>query len=636
MAINTTGYSSNQFLNLTKGDKDTRIESIGIARTPDDNPEFYFPGKTTPNIYDKPGSKSTNTQIQRGFIRGIFPEVIDSIIAEGEQKTKAGKKIKNKYTGIAGPQGQNLAPKRRCFFQFNPSLILRSVQASTTTLNPLLQDPSQLLQPIPGQASFEFQLLFNREHEVSAQEYINGNGVVTPTSPLTKNLENYGASLDDGGIPYSPQQLGDLGVLVDLYVLDSIIGQSITADSIDSIRAYWEATKGLRPSDEVDKNGDPKQPYGDVDFVGKDSEYKDSLNKILGNSAFLNPMPIRIVFSSLFMVEGFVTASNVAFHKFSRNMVPTVCQVTLSVQAMYIGFARKNSYVSAQLTEAIKEDATNDQTTVENQAAALKLLNKHVQVDLLKMFYNAEYTGGDIYNGDKNDSLNKWFKTAYDADGVNFKAGRKGLGFGNLNQTPDTEDRDSIWMWTSQLYHEKNLTDAQFLKIENFTIYFYDTKKLPKECNTLTKLIEKAEKGQLRGGVSGDIKYQARSRIWWRKLNNGPFASDTTLLISQAGGDDAPNKFEDGLRESPYKIDWLGDDIRHGDLDPESLQNPDKYFGDEVIVLVICRLSAESKKAGGGDNLVNYVYKAAGVKLNPNTDTAGSITAVPRLTFGAR
>lgn len=636
MAINTTGYSSNQFLNLTKGDKDTRIESIGIARTPDDNPEFYFPGKTTPNIYDKPGSKSTNTQIQRGFIRGIFPEVIDSIIAEGEQKTKAGKKIKNKYTGIAGPQGQNLAPKRRCFFQFNPSLILRSVQASTTTLNPLLQDPSQLLQPIPGQASFEFQLLFNREHEVSAQEYINGNGVVTPTSPLTKNLENYGASLDDGGIPYSPQQLGDLGVLVDLYVLDSIIGQSITADSIDSIRAYWEATKGLRPSDEVDKNGDPKQPYGDVDFVGKDSEYKDSLNKILGNSAFLNPMPIRIVFSSLFMVEGFVTASNVAFHKFSRNMVPTVCQVTLSVQAMYIGFARKNSYVSAQLTEAIKEDATNDQTTVENQTAALKLLNKHVQVDLLKMFYNVEYSSGDIYSGGFNDSLNKWFKTAYDADGVNFKAGRKGLGFGNLDKTPLGENNDSIWMWTSQLYHEKNLTDAQFLKIENFNIYFYDTKKLPKECNTLTKLIEKAEKGQLRGGVSGDIKYQARSRIWWRKLNNGPLASDTTLLISQAGGDDAPNKFEDGLRESPYKIDWLGEDIRHGDLDAESLQNPDKYFGDEVIVLVICRLSAESKKAGGGDNLVNYVYKAAGVKLNPNTDTAGSINAVPRLTFGAR
>ena len=635
MAINTTGYSSNQFLNLTKGDKDTSIESIGIARTPDDNPEFYFPGKTTPNIYDKPGSKSTNTQIQRGFIRGIFPEVIDSIIEEGEQKTKAGKKIKNKYTGIAGPQGQNLAPKRRCFFQFNPSLILRSVQASTTTLNPLLQDPSQLLQPIPGQASFEFQLLFNREHEVSAQEYINGNGVVTPTSPLTKNLENYGASLDDGGIPYSPQQLGDLGVLVDLYVLDSIIGQSITADSIDSIRAYWEATKGLRPSDEVDKNGDPKQPYEDIDFVGKDSEYKDSLNKILGNSAFLNPMPIRIVFSSLFMVEGFVTASNVAFHKFSRNMVPTVCQVTLSVQAMYIGFARKNSYVSAQLTESIKEDATNDQTTVENQTATLKLLNKHVQVDFLQIYYNTEYsfTGGNDYQGDPTDPLNVWFKTVHDKDGAKFRTTTEYLGFGNKdnrNGNDEIPEEKSIYMWTSQEFKNKNLTDAQNLKIANMDIYFYNTKKLPKECNTLAKLIEKAEKGQLRGGKSGDIQWQAHSRISWRVVKA---LTDETLLIDQAGGEGVPNKFEEADKDNPYKIDWVGGDIRLSDLDEASLKTPDKYFGDEVIVLVICKLSAESKRGGPGDTIVNYVYKAAGKTLNPNTQ---GILDVPRLTFGAR
>ena len=635
MAINTTGYSSNQFLNLTKGDKDTKIESIGIARTPDDNPEFYFPGKTTPNIYDKPGSKSTNTQIQRGFIRGIFPEVIDSIIAEGEQKTKAGKTIKNKYTGIAGPQGQNLAPKRRCFFQFNPSLILRSVQASTTTLNPLLQDPSQLLQPIPGQASFEFQLLFNREHEVSAQEYINGNGVVTPTSPLTKNLENYGASLDDGGIPYSPEQLGDLGVLVDLYVLDSIIGQSITADSIDSIRAYWEATKGLRPSDEVDKNGDPKQPYEGIDFVGKDSEYKDSLNKILGNSAFLNPMPVRIVFSSLFMVEGFVTASNVAFHKFSRNMVPTVCQVTLSVQAMYIGFARKNSYVTAQLTEAIKEDATNDQTTVENQTAALKLLNKHVQVDFLQIYYNVEYSynGYNDYQGNQTDPLNVWFKTVYDKDGAEFRTTTEYLGFGNKdnsNGNDEVPEEKSIYMWTSQEFKNKNLTDAQNLKIANMDIYFYNTKKLPKECNTLAKLIEKAEKGQLRGGKSGDIQWQAHSKISWRIVKA---RTDETLLINQAGGEDVPNKFEKADKANPYKIDWLGDDIRLSDLDAESLKTPDKYFGDEVIVLVICKLSAESKRGGPGDTIVNYVYKAAGKTLNPNTQ---SILDVPRLTFGAR
>ena len=81
------------------------------------------------------------------------------------------------------------------------------------------------------------------------------------------------------------------------------------------------------------------------------------------------------------------------------------------------------------------------------------------------------------------------------------------------------------------------------------------------------------------------------------------------------------------------EIDWLGDDIRLSDLDAESLKTPDKYFGDEVIVLVICKLSAESKRGGPGDTIVNYVYKAAGKTLNPNTQ---SILDVPRLTFGAR
>ena len=635
MAINTTGYSSNQFLNLTTGDAKTSPERLGIARTADDNPEFQFPGNLPPNIYDAYGNQSkANTPIQRGFIRGIFPEVIQTILDESKKPGKAGKKIKSKYTALGE---ENLAPKRRCFFQFNPSLILRSVQASTTTLNPLLQNPNQLLQPIPGQASFEFQLLFNREHEVAAQEYITANGNSKPTKPLTKSLDAYGADLNDGGIPYSAEQLGDLGVLVDLYVLDSIIGQSITADSMDSIRAYWEATKTLRPSDELDKDGSAKQPYADTDFIGKDSKYKDSLSKILGNSAFLNPMPIRIVFSSLFMVEGFVTASNVAFHKFSRNMVPTVCQVTLSVQAMYIGFAKKESYVTAQLTEAIRTDATNDQTTTEAQAACLALLNKQVQLDFLEMFYNGEYVD-DSYDGNKDDSLNTWFKTAYDKDGVKFRTTTKGLGFGNLQTGTYSTIPDSIQMWTSQTFKNKNLTDAQSLIVENIHINIYTTSKLPPECNTLAKLIEKAEKGQLLSGKSGDIKYQARSKVWWRNLTIGanPFATDKTLLISQAAGEDVPNKFESATREKPYKIDWMGEDIRLNDLDEESLKNPNKYFGDEVIILVVVRLSAQSK-AATGDNKTNYVTKAAGVVLNPNaTGGAGAISAVPRLTFGAR
>lgn len=623
MEINTTGYSSNQFLGLSN------YESTPINRQAKDNPEFYFPGKRTPNIYDAPGTRpENNPQVQRGFIRGIFPEVIKKI----QQETVNNQQTRNRYANLP------TAPTRRCFFQFNPSLILRSVQASTTTLNPLLQDPAQLLQPIPGQASFEFQLLFNREHEVSAQEYIDANGVLKKTKPLTQNLADYGAdaTTDSAGLPYSQSQLGDLGVLVDLYVLDSIIGQSITQDSIDSIRTYWEATKNLRPGEELDKDGNPKQPYADTNFL-TDTTYTESLQKVLGNSAFLNPMPIRIVFSSLFMVEGFVTASNVAFHKFSRNMVPTVCQVTLSVQAMYIGFAKQDSYVTSQLTESINNDVADDEETSANVDTCLKLLNKHVQVDLENMKYTVDYTSG-TFNGLATDPLNEWFYKVYStgthgANGVTdaeWLTYRYGLDLGTPESAVSERNR-SLKMWTSPTFKERNLTDARNLTLEHMHVFFYDVGKLPADLNTVAKLVEKAEKGQLSSGTTSTVKYQAKTRIWWIDRNKS--ADKQQGLLADAAGDDAPNKFEEASRDSKYLIDWWAEDIRTHGLDAESFTRPAEYFGrTEVIVLVICTLSAGSKSATAEDT-INKVYKAAGVSLNPRTQ---GIADVPHLRFGAR
>ena len=636
MAINTTGYSSNQFLGLsgTKG-----YEKNPLARDTTDNPEFYFPGKTTPNIYDVPGSKSTNTQIQRGFIRGIFPDVVESIRNASQDTTnkELATKIRNKYTNLPD------APVRRCFFQFNPSLILRSVQASTTTLNPLLQNPNQLLQPIPGQASFEFQLLFNREHEVSAQEYITANGVLAPTKPINQSLASYGADprVDPKGLQYAQDQLGDLGVLVDLYVLDSIIGQSITADSIDSIKAYWEATKYSRPGEELDKDGNTTQTYEDEDFLN-DSDYSKNLSKVLGNSAFLNPMPIRIVFSSLFMVEGFVTASNVAFHKFSRNMVPTVCQVTLSVQALYIGFAKKDSYVTAQLTEGIKKDIKDTAEEAANVSTCKQLLNKHVQVNLVNMIYDNVYRNKIEYDGETTDTLNAWFKKVYDKDGSKFADNKEGLGFGSADGSKAAGSNNlngsltsNINVWTSQVYKDANLTDAQNLRIKNIRYNFYEVIKLPPECNTVAKLVEKAEKGELDNGISGGIQYQARSKVWWHKFGTlNPFDKDIGMrLINQYGGEDAPNLLEAGTRSSPESIFTWGEDIRYNGLDKDNLSNkPEKYFGDKVIVLVIVTLTAESKRARG-NNTTNVVHKAAAVELDPNSQSS---SAIPLLNFGVR
>jgi len=42
MAINNTGYSSNQFLNISQ------VESNPVARTIADNPDFLYPGHSIP------------------------------------------------------------------------------------------------------------------------------------------------------------------------------------------------------------------------------------------------------------------------------------------------------------------------------------------------------------------------------------------------------------------------------------------------------------------------------------------------------------------------------------------------------------------------------------------------------------
>ena len=57
-----------------------------------------------------------------------------------------------------------------------------------------------------------------------------------------------------------------------------------------------------------------------------------------------------IVFSDLFMVEGLVVGSAVAFQKFSQDMIPTICQVNCKIYALYVGFAKKKAFLTDNLT----------------------------------------------------------------------------------------------------------------------------------------------------------------------------------------------------------------------------------------------------------------------------------------------
>lgn len=363
-------YSNNQFFNFNN------YESGTLKRTNIDNAAFVYPGKTAPPIYSK-NIKDIESTIERGFIRGIIPQAFNEA---NQLNGKSEKPLK----------------VRRCFFQFNPSLILRNVSASSSTLNPLLQDPTQLLQPIPGQASFEFNLLFNREQEVS-----------------NKNLSLNTLDVKNNKGLFDQNNINQIGVLHDLQVLDSIIGQSITLDALEALSTYYNNTEPLRNSITVESttvlsNGDTTIVYSDgstktTDENGKEKKttpptnvnttfnsenFKTTANDALGNSAFLSPMPIRIVFSSLFMVEGFVTSSAVAFQKFSKTMVPTVCTVTLSVQAMYFGFARKKSFLSDAIL-AGKTNSNSDANLANENFSNAQNLMSYLSFEIKSTFFNA-------------------------------------------------------------------------------------------------------------------------------------------------------------------------------------------------------------------------------------------------------
>jgi hypothetical protein len=279
-----------------------------------DNPAFLWPKDSYQDITGR------ELKVQRGYMRSLLTDP--------------------KYPGNAG------AKNRRLFFQFNPQVLVRSVQQSVGAMNPLLQDPAQLAMPIPGTASFGFDLIFNREHEVNA-------GYNDPNQEWFE-------------LPNGSQALvSQVGVLADLMVLDTITGQGLSKDLIDIVTKRTNADQTRRQQEYLDlkieaqksKDYDENEflrQYKPVEEFGSD-QISSIFNSNIGNSAFLNPLPFRIMFSSLFMVEGLATSITVEFQKFSRTMIPTLCKVNINMYALYIGFAKQKTFLYDNLSQAKQE-----------------------------------------------------------------------------------------------------------------------------------------------------------------------------------------------------------------------------------------------------------------------------------------
>lgn len=338
----------------------SNYSKLGEARNPSrENKPFAFPGPFARNI----AGTDVNQKMKRGFMRSI---IMDQSIA-GAFKTKSPGNL-------------------RLNFQFNPEYIERNVQQSPGAVNPLLQNPANLTQAVPGTAQFDFTMMFNREAEV-AQRRIDLvlNGIGTTDDSIGRQARAQGFDIDGGLASSAMTDPGQVGVMHDLSIFDSIIGQGITPELVDVITSYTRQ-QVVAITNDPDNSEDTEVPTFD------DSKFKTSIENNFGNSAFLNPMPVRIVFSDLFMVEGLVVGSAVAFQKFSQDMIPTICQVNCKIYALYVGFAKKKAFLTDNLTSWATD------TVKANEAAAAEVVK---ETKVLKQSLVTLHLAVNVFDGDK-------------------------------------------------------------------------------------------------------------------------------------------------------------------------------------------------------------------------------------------
>ena len=294
------------------------------------NPPFIYPDRVI-RTQDADGTIH-ETKMQRGYIRSMISYV------EGAPITI-----------------------RKCAFQFNPDMLYSNVSMSSDVINAYQQDVGQFAVPLASVTNFSFKLYFDRSMELN-------NSVKTGTGAL--------ASLDEGGMALGGLP-GEIGVLRDVAELNAIIGAGITPQTqelaIYNAKAQVTAQVNAATLDSPDAYG-PDTAKGKKYKTASDN--LDSKQGIVssanfGNTAFLLPLPVRVVFSSLYMVEGFASSVETIYDKFTTTMIPMRAFVTVNMSATYIGYAKKKTYTSESLI-------SQKTSYVEQQSAAQTLSNELV------------------------------------------------------------------------------------------------------------------------------------------------------------------------------------------------------------------------------------------------------------------
>jgi hypothetical protein len=302
-----TGYQSDQFFNIGKSRPDQWSRNRSPSTFVDNNSlndDFLFPDKTVRNIKPSPDGKTwteDNRILQKGYIRRI-----------------------NEFN--EGDEGPVL-----CRFQFNPQYINQAAMFQSGIVNPIYQPVEQLQQPIPSMTNFSFRLIFDRSMEVNSSN----------STLRTSATDN----------PWEAGDPSQVGVLHDINALFRVIGQGISASDVEG--AIGRAKETLAAGDNKlgkDEITEEEEALYTGAVANATRFFQNNVN--VGNTSFILPYPVRIVFSSLYIVEGFVTNTSLEILKFSSTYVPMQAQVTMSVSAIYIGFAKRNTYFTHALEES--------------------------------------------------------------------------------------------------------------------------------------------------------------------------------------------------------------------------------------------------------------------------------------------
>lgn len=269
---------------------------------------------------------------------------------------------------ITAPENKMGIPTTKCQFQFNPQYLVQSVSQNTSILNFLQQEPGQYAQPIPGNVSFNFDLFFDRSMELNSATDIGVQDGLTPALNL--------------GDPWTSSP-SHVGVLHDIAAFYEVIGVGLSDKMGKFAQESLEARITAEINDQTVADDD-----GGTTVDNPEQQLADALEASatflkynVGNTAFLLPLPVRVVFSSLYIVEGLVKDVTVTFTKFNAAMVPMQATLNVLFEAKYIGFAKKDTFFTQVLAD-YEDQELRDPYLLDGSPEEIKEAYDAVEADL--------------------------------------------------------------------------------------------------------------------------------------------------------------------------------------------------------------------------------------------------------------